>query len=347
MTFHHSPFVRGRRLLGSALVLMAACLGLLHSPSAHAGPSLACSSPSNNQVFTINLPSSVTAASNLAVGATIGSAGSATVAFNCSNVITKYGKVTPQAAIVASLDSTNKVGAGYVVLATNLPGVAIKLTGSPTTADSGANGPGGVPGWELASKNNTSGSVSEKFTAQLIKTGPIAPGQVSSLTAIQLTDYTYGSTDSAPYFASVATSAVNVTTPSCSLTTAQPNFTVTLPTVSTKSLGAAGATAGATAFNVAYNCPSSLTVYMYMTTANPGSGSGLMMPDGVTCTGSATNVGLQLLLNAQPVTFNSSQKIGTVSGNLTVPFVVQYYATATPVGAGSVCTTATYTLTYQ
>lgn len=345
---HFRPLLaRSHRLLTSAAVLLAACLGLGHSPTAQAGAPLACTSPTNGTVSTITLPSSVTAASNLAVGSTLGSAGSVTVTFNCSNVINQYGIVTPQAAVVATLDTTNKAGAGYVVLATNLPGVAIKLTGSPTTADSGANGPAGVPGWELASKSNTNSSISEKFTAQLIKTGPIGPGTVNALTLVQLTDYSYGVSNSSPYYASVATTSVAVNTPSCTLTMANANFAVSLPTVGANALKAAGATAGATPFNITYNCGTALTVSMYMTTPKPGSSSGLMLPDGVTCTGAATNVALQLLMNSQAVTFNTSQKVGTANGPLTIPFVVQYYATATPVSSGSVCTTATYTLTYQ
>jgi type 1 fimbria pilin len=347
MSHFHPLFKRGRRLLTSAALLLAACLGLAHSPTAHAGATLACTSPTNNIVYTLTMPSSVTATSNLAIGSTFGSTGSVTVTFNCSNVISQYKKVTPQAAIVATLDPTNKAGAGYVVLGTNLPGVAIKLTGNPTNPDSGLNGPGGTPGWELSSKTNTSSSVSETFTAQLIKTGPIGPGTVNALTIVQLTNYSYGNTDSSPYYASVATTSVAVNTPSCSLTMPSANFAVALPTVSANALKAVGATAGATPFNITYNCGTSLTVSMYMTTPNAGSSAGLMLPDGVTCTGAATNVALQLLMKSQAVTFNTSQKIGTASGNLTIPFVVQYYATATPVSSGSVCTTATYTLTYQ
>nr|WP_279236937.1 fimbrial protein [Dyella sp. RRB7] len=181
----------------------------------------------------------------------------------------------------------------------------------------------------------------------MIKTGPIGPGTVNALTLVQLTDYSYGVSNSSPYYASVATTSVAVNTPSCTLTMANANFAVSLPTVGANALKAAGATAGATPFNITYNCGTALTVSMYMTTPKPGSSSGLMLPDGVTCTGAATNVALQLLMNSQAVTFNTSQKVGTANGPLTIPFVVQYYATATPVSSGSVCTTATYTLTYQ
>jgi type 1 fimbria pilin len=89
---------------------------------------------------------------------------------------------------------------------------------------------------------------------------------------------------------------------------------------------------------------------MTMTTANPGSAPGVILSP-ATCSGkaSASNVGVQLLQgNQDAVQFNTAQAVGSSpNGTLTLPYYAQYYANNAPVGAGPVCATATFTLSYQ
>lgn len=313
--------------------------------AAAAGP--ACTSPSSGAVSSITLPS-VSISPGVAVGTLLGSPGTATVVFNCANITGSYGVVTIQAGNLAALDATNSAGSGSIKFATNTPGIAVKLTATPNQADSGPNGPGGVPGWELNAKTNTSSSITTTFTAQLIKTGPITPGTVSSINLLQLTNYSYGHTNSANYYVTVVLNPVTVTMTACNVLTS--SVAVTLPTIDTRSLGSLGSVAGTTPFNIQYSCPSGWSLYMTMSTANPGTASGVILPSTSCAQGTpATSVGVQLLQsNRQAVQFNAAQALGSSpSGTLTIPYYAQYYATGSPVGTGAVCATATFTMSYQ
>jgi type 1 fimbria pilin len=318
-------------------------------PKAVAGPTLACSSPGSGTVATITLPN-VSVSPNVPVGTLLGSYTTTGVTFACSNVTSKYGVVTIQAGNLAALDTTNAIGGGSIKFATNVPGIAVKLTATPNQADAGTNGPGGVPGWELNAKTNTSSSIATSFTVQLIKTGPISPGTVGSINLLQLTNYSYGATDSAPYYVTLVLNPVTVSMNSCSVNVGSANFTVTLPTVSNTAFTGAGTVAGTTPFKLVYSCVTGWTLSMTMNTANPGSSPGVILStSGGSCTSSATNIGVQLLQgNMQPVTFNSPQAIGaSPNGTLTIPYYARYYQTAAPAGPGRVCATATYTMSYQ
>ncbi len=193
----------------------------------------------------------------------------------------------------------------------------------------------------------------------MVKTGPVAAGSVSSIQLLQI----YNS-DSVPNnandpqsypdpsntYATLTLNPVTLNMSTCSVSAGSSNLSVTLPTIVSNALPSVGAVAGETAFNIQYNCPSGWSLYMTMSTSNPGSADGVIMPSATCSAGTpASNVGIQLLQsNQQPVQFNTAQSLGnSPKGTLTLTYDAQYYATGSPIGAGQVCGTATFTMSYQ
>lgn len=130
--------------------------------------------------------------------------------------------------------------------------------------------------------------------------------------------------------------------------------TVTLPTISTGRLTAAGQTEGRTGFNIQLsNCVGTATTaaafFNAGSTVDPVSGNLKNM------TGSATNVQLQLVDqqgglaikagNTNQITQTTRNTIdGTGAANM--PYAVQYFATGAA-GAGTVVSSVTYNVDYQ
>lgn len=125
---------------------------------------------------------------------------------------------------------------------------------------------------------------------------------------------------------------------------------VTLPTVSTTSLTAAGQTAGRTAFALALSGCGSLT--KAQTYFEPGP---TIMADGNLKNSSGTATGVEVqLLNSDFSSINlagaagsqASQQATLASGAGTLNYYAQYFATAAA-GAGTVSTTVQFTMLYQ
>ncbi|MBO9537917.1 fimbrial protein [Herbaspirillum sp.] len=131
--------------------------------------------------------------------------------------------------------------------------------------------------------------------------------------------------------------------------------TVTLPTVSTGKLAAAGQTTGRTGFIIGLrNCTGPAT----SAAAFFESGSTVDLTSGnlntTTGTGTARNVQLQLVDASNGAVIragNVSQNTGTTkvaldaSGNASLPYAVQYYATGVTT-AGTVNSSVTYSINY-
>lgn len=131
--------------------------------------------------------------------------------------------------------------------------------------------------------------------------------------------------------------------------------TITLPTVGTNQLAAAGATAGNTGFSMALSkCAGTLkTASAFF---EPGSSVDLVTGRLKNMTGTATNVGLQLrdgssasqavikAGNASQVTNTSYVDISTGSANL--PYAVEYYANGATT-AGTVVSNVVYSIQYK
>ena len=341
------------------------------------GQAPACSASPTSAA--IPLPSTISIAPGTPNGL-IGNAASVTVNVNCYTAFAAtpnyYDDFTVLAGQLAAIDSTSASPTGKgIMFQTNVPGIDVLLTATPTQASSGSNGPDGTTGWAIQTSNCTSAGgtrnnpgscspnpVAAKFTAQLVKTGPVSPGTISSIQLLQLFDSDvvpanppgYGSTttysSASVAFATVTLNAITVSMSTCNVTAGSSNLSVTLPTIVSNALPTTGSVAGQKAFNIQYTCPSGWALYMTMSTANPAAATGVIMPSASCAAGSpAANVGIQLLQsNQQPVQFNTAQSVGnSPNGTLNLTYYAQYYATGSPIGAGQVCGTATFTMSYQ
>jgi major type 1 subunit fimbrin (pilin) len=132
-----------------------------------------------------------------------------------------------------------------------------------------------------------------------------------------------------------------------------PNFTVTLPTVSTSALTSPGVSAGRTPFNIALtNCsPTSGNVATYF---EPGVTVDSTTGQLLNATGTATNVEVALLNNdtsqimlGQAQASQNSETVAIASGAAELKYFAQYVAVGGSATAGSVDTTVLYSMSYQ
>jgi type 1 fimbria pilin len=207
------------------------------------------------------------------------------------------------------------------------------------------------------------GTVTESFNAQLIVTGPVTPGTINS---IQLTPFWWyiagGDQDSASKKIAGSVLTLNpatVTVPACAVSAASKNLSVTLPTVSTSALSAAGRATGRTAFKIALtNCPSGVTsMASFFSSPNIDTGTGNLKNTG---SGAAANVEIQLLngnggsatpfstinLAGTSVTTQNSGTYNVAGGGATLNYYAQYIANGAAAGTGSVNSSVMYTITY-
>ncbi|SAL16258.1 fimbrial protein [Caballeronia peredens] len=136
--------------------------------------------------------------------------------------------------------------------------------------------------------------------------------------------------------------------PTCTIKSDSASQTIDLKTASVSDFKSVGAVMNATAFNIQLiDCTPGITASM---TVAGTSGS---VPNVLRNTGSAANLGVQLLLAANvndttgsPIVFGNviSRSIATTTH--TVPMVAQMYRTGN-LGAGTVAATATVSFTYN
>ncbi|MGH8779746.1 fimbrial protein [Paraburkholderia sp.] len=147
----------------------------------------------------------------------------------------------------------------------------------------------------------------------------------------------------------------NVTAQTCTINGNGSNardFTVTLPTVSSSSLAAAGQTAGRTPFGISLTActPATGNVHTYF---EPGPTVNLQTGHLILKTGGATNVeiGLQngdfsdIKAGAADASQNS-KPVAITTGSATLNYYAQYVATGAAT-AGAANSTVMYTLSYQ
>lgn len=320
----------------------------------------ACTASPTHSTITL---AGVTVSPTTPNGARLGSRTMVSVVFDCTSMFQNYFWLLPNATIqagnLAAFSTTATAPNGGIMYTTNVPGIDVELTATPTQASAALNGPAGVPGWPIGTITNCyyyyyycnqPATLTATFTAQLVKVGNVSPGTVHvSQPLMQFTNYTDGVTNSANYYASLYLGAVTVSTPACSVNTTSQNLTVTLPPVFASTLSAVGSTANRTPFNVTLSCSANSTASITMSTSTPyQNNKGIVAP--ATGTGFASNVGVQLLDGSEnPVQFDTSMTAGSTSvgSTLSIPFYAQYYRTGTPVGAGKVSATVTFTMSYQ
>lgn len=358
---------------GISAALLAVGLLLVTMRPAAAQQTPSCTASPMNSAIAIPSPVSI------APGASNGKIGQpsppVTVVFDCYPAFqitpNYYDDFTVLTGQLAALDlAASPPGGAGIMLQTNVPGIDVLLTATPNQASSGNNGPNGTPGWAIGTSNCTSkrggrcnpATLSATFTAQLVKTGPVAPGNISSIQVLQFFDSDFSppppsnqppnivySSDSASY-GTLTLNPVTVSMSTCNVAASSQNISVILPTITTGSLQSTGSVAGRTAFPIVYSCPAGWSLYMTMSTATPGIPPGVTLsPASCTSGASAANIGVQLLQsNQQPVQFDVAQSLGnSPNGTLALTYYAQYYATNSPVGSGPVCSTATFTMSYQ
>lgn len=188
---------------------------------------------------------------------------------------------------------------------------------------------------------------------QLVVTGIIPQGQQGTtqqmtIPAGKLAQWNVDMTNGTGPVETFYITNITFVIPTC--TAAVDPAVVTLPATTTSSLTGTGSTAGRTPFNVQLNCVSGSNLSITLNTDNGYGSTSLGVIQGTTGTGYAQNVGVQIIQQngTTPVRFGHKISEGATSnGNMNLPFFAQYYQTGTPVTAGNVTATATYTLTYQ
>lgn len=132
------------------------------------------------------------------------------------------------------------------------------------------------------------------------------------------------------------------------------SFTVTLPTVSTGALGAAGVTAGRTPFNIVLSGASCTNGAVASTYFEPGATVDSATGKLKNSTGTATNVQLGLLngdataiVLGAPQASQNSKSVTIASNTGTLNYFVEYVATGGAATAGTVGSTVTYSISYN
>jgi type 1 fimbria pilin len=284
-------------------------------------------SGTTTSAVTFNPPSTITVAYNAAVGTVLYTSPLIPPAIapqiNCTGT-TNYGVVNIAGAtpsITVSVFPTSISGLSYSITHNNLTTYLFPY-----------------PCCSLAA-GSYSASISSSL--QLIKTGPIVSG--STLPAGLLGNWQFDSGTNVESF--TLGNAVTILDPACSVNTTPIN--VTLPTVSSSSMNANGATTGSTPFAIALTCSSGATLDIQLDFNGTASGiAGVLTKT----SGTSSGVAVQLLdKNFTPVTFGNAGKTlvgGTPNGQLNIQYYARYYRTAV-ITAGTVVASATFTLSYQ
>lgn len=306
-------------------------LGLMLGMSGQARANCSFSNGSSTGTYLVTLPATITVNPNAVVGDTLYTSApigiSPTIYFTCSGSGNAWGLKNIAAGTPAqnvNLFDSGVTGVGY----------RISQKGSYIYP---------YPYFSLDGSN--SWQESDAVTIELVKTGPISNG--SLLQTGQLAKFLAGS--SAGQITDAIIQIVNTTTfvaPACTVTTK--SIIVTLPTVSSANFTGVGSVAGTTPFTIGLTCSSGTTLRIQLDTSAPVAGRpGVIAPSAGG--GMAKRVGVQLLDGTgTPVDFGSAQTVGaTPNGNLSVNYFARYFQTGTPVGAGVIQASATFTLSYQ
>lgn len=326
---HASPMPLVRLL---AVLLLAGGLGLLPGRAQAATSKCSTSSAASISLGNVTVPP------NTPVGASLGTPSAVSITFNCTNIPSNVGSnLFIQAGNLAARDPADPPAGGGILFATSVPGIALRLTGSPDQASSQSClrcGPGSSAGFEIGPvpRSGSSGNFTETFTGQLVKTGPVGSGPINGIQLMQFWWYEYGLTRSSGPMSTALTlnGGVTVTQTICSVNGDSKNLSVTLPAISTAALNDnASPTAGRTRFNINLTCQPGSAAYITLATSTPGSATGVIAPSGT-----AGNVGVQLLDPAfNPIPFNTATAVGsTVGGTTSLPLVAALVRAVLPHG---------------
>jgi len=347
------------RVCWALLMLGFLLVGL---PSKAFAAASTCFSSSSGSLTMGNVAVPVGAANGTLLGTPV----QLTMVFNCTGVPSNSSGLNlfVQAGNLAARDASD-TGSGGIIFATGVTGIGLKLTAEKSQAGSRAwirGGPNSTAGFEIGALDRTcngsgvcTATYTETFTAQFVKTATVTPGTVQGRQLMQFWWYEYGTTASSGPMGTALTlnGGAQVIMRTCSVAAGSQNFTVTLPTVSTAALPSQGSTAGRTRFTIDLNCPAGgATTSITFATGNAVSGMTGVLAS--TAGSTSRGVGVQLLdSDSSPIAFNTAEPLGiSPTGVWSVPFHAQYYRTTSSNNnnnfrAGTVTTTATFTMTYQ
>ncbi|AMP16315.1 fimbrial protein [Collimonas pratensis] len=255
---------------------------------------------------------------------------------------TKSVTLTPNGQYITCDTVTNFAGAFYgttsgtaAISPTNVAGVGARITFT--------NGgtPRGIP---FALNNTAAGTYSMTnaiWKIELIKTGPITGGTMATGAYAG-----YGAGGS--FFSTFlnVTGGGHIVPATCSVT--DTSITVPMGSVNQSEFGGVGTSAGTRNFSVPLDCAAGTKVSITLTGTPDSSGiPGVLALSPSTGT-VAQGVGLQLLHNNVPVTFDAPIDAGTAAsaGAYNIPFVARYYRTAA-IWPGLANSSATFTMTYN
>lgn len=246
--------------------------------------------------------------------------------------------------VVACPQTQSAVAGMTGVYTTGLPGVGMRMrdvNGKPLV------GTGACSTDSSLGNTGTDGSFNLSGTFELVKTGAITAGAISSSSAYYATGVlnTSVTLNDGNYKMSVA-SGTAVRPVTCSVTSETANQTVALSPVSTSALNSAGAVAGSTPFSIGLNCDAGVKVAVTYSSTSGNSGVASVLAS----TGTATDVGVQLLDSAmKPIVLDNPLQISSgTTGNASFQFHARYYRLgAASVKSGTVNSTAIFTMSYQ
>ncbi|MEM5434161.1 fimbrial protein [Paraburkholderia diazotrophica] len=228
---------------------------------------------------------------------------------------------------------------------TNVPGIGVRFY-----ITSGWNG-----GWVQVpvsqSISSPSGGTEHDTRADLVVTGPVSTGSITTLPS--MTVKFSGSCITTVTATQSLTPGTAITSNTCSVTT--PTLAFPLPKGLSNQLKTAGSTTGDTTVPLGLNCAAGIKVAVTITDATS--------PQNVTTTlslapgSSASGVGLQILNGSTPVGFGPDSAVagnknqwsaGTSAGGaMQIPLTARYVRTSGTLVPGSVVGKATFTMSYQ
>lgn len=241
------------------------------------------------------------------------------------------------------------VSAGITdVYKTNLAGVGIKLGGADMSGNYWGSPAPGTTMW-MGSAFPVGGTIIYQAYIQLVKTGPITSGQLTSGEVGY--ERVYGVEQPTYPGQSFTISNGSVTQVACSIKT--PNLTFPIGDVLATKFGTSVGTipdGGENTQNLGLDCDAGANINVSLNgTQNPDlSDNSILALTGQGDAGVASGVGVQLLYNDAPLKLNNRIVLKkSAGGQETFPIKARYYQTKTAVTTGTANASATLELTYQ
>ncbi|MGU3525053.1 fimbrial protein [Enterobacteriaceae bacterium C23F] len=246
--------------------------------------------------------------------------------------------------LVIGNSSYTPVGSGSNYLATNLTGIQLSAHGQTasvwTYPNSGANASLGITNTSVTANtittgdNQTSGNIviNQKTEGKLTQGGTVNGGLLFSVTS-----------SSGVEILDVYASSFTVTVPACTVNSYDKS--VDLGLAYTNKLKAVGTTTNPVPFTINMTCANSALSPTVTFSADTDASNATVLKN----TGSATGIGVQLLYGSSIITPGTAMPLGTVTSTAATDysFTAQLFQLAETVTAGSIQSSATFTVDYE